>query len=116
NANCSCTAGFGLSINKSGCFNASDIRRHAMSKYFGSISMPMNLRPKFTAATPVVPEPMNGSMTVSALGKNPRHHSINGTGFCVGCSLTYESTDCRHTLAGIERLVQAISHMAREKS
>ena len=33
-----------------------------MSKYFGSISMPMKRRPSFTQATPVVPEPMKGSM------------------------------------------------------
>ena len=49
----SCLADFGRSMNMSGCFKASPMRRQAMSKYFGSISMPMNLRPSLTAATPV---------------------------------------------------------------
>lgn len=44
---------------------ASSMRRHAMSKYLRSSSMPMNLRPRFMQATPVVPLPMKGSRTVS---------------------------------------------------
>ena len=44
---------------------ASSMRLHAMSKYLRSNSMPMNLRPRFMQATPVVPDPINGSTTVS---------------------------------------------------
>src|SRR5690606_1910288 len=58
----SCFTGAGFSMNMSGCLSASDIRRTAILKYFSSISTPMNLRPRLTAATPVVPEPMKGSM------------------------------------------------------
>lgn len=47
------------------CAWAAAMRLQAMSKYLGSISMPMNLRPRFAQATPVVPEPMKGSRTVS---------------------------------------------------
>src|SRR5690625_910010 len=41
------------------------MRLHAMSKYVGSSSMPINLRPLSKAILPVVPLPMNGSKTVS---------------------------------------------------
>jgi hypothetical protein len=44
---------------------AASMRRQAMSKYLGSISMPMNERPSLAHATPVVPLPRNGSRTVS---------------------------------------------------
>jgi hypothetical protein len=47
----SCFAGFGFSMNRSGASSAAWMRRQAMSKYFGSISMPMNRRPSFAAAT-----------------------------------------------------------------
>ena len=46
------------------CCRASSIRFCANSKYFGSISMPIKLRPVCTQATPVVPLPMNGSSTM----------------------------------------------------
>src|SRR5690242_224143 len=53
------------STKKSPCRCASSIRLQAMSKYFGSRSIPMKLRPICTAATPVVPLPINGSRMVS---------------------------------------------------
>ena len=43
---------------------ASAIRRRAIAAYFSDISHPMKLRPVWTQATPVVPEPQNGSNTV----------------------------------------------------
>ena len=38
-----------------------DIRFLAISKYFSSSSIPMNFLFRFLQATPVVPEPINGS-------------------------------------------------------
>lgn len=52
-------------MNRSGCLYASSMRLHAMSKYFRSISTPMNLRPSLAQATPVVPLPMKGSRTMA---------------------------------------------------
>src|SRR5271155_2253007 len=58
-----------------------------MSKYLGSISIPMNLRPKLAQATPVVPLPMKGSRINAALGINESVHSMTLMGFCVGCPM-----------------------------
>ena len=57
-------SGVGLAMKRSVCFVAASIRRQAISKYFGSSSIPVNFRPRLTAATPVVPDPMNGSRMV----------------------------------------------------
>ena len=40
------------------------MRRQAISKYSGSRSMPMKVRPRFMQATPVVPLPMKGSRMI----------------------------------------------------
>src|SRR5690606_4239694 len=56
--------------NSLSCRRALSIRSHAMSKYLGSRSMPMKVRPRFMQATPVVPLPMNGSQTVSPWSVN----------------------------------------------
>ena len=63
------------------------MRSQAMSKYFGSISIPMNFLPRFMQATPVVPLPMKGSRIAP-----PRSvaHATSGIrilgGFSCGCS------------------------------
>src|SRR3569832_594460 len=74
-------------MNMSGCFKASDMRRQATSKYLGSISMPVNLRPSLTAATTVMPEPIKGSRIEDAGGGIcwMRQH-MTSSDFCVGCS------------------------------
>src|SRR5690606_28999119 len=74
----------------SGCHNyaallAALIRFSAIAKYSGSSSIPMNLRLRLTAATPVVPDPMQLSRTVSPGFVDARISlSISATGFCVG--------------------------------
>src|SRR5690606_19513067 len=78
-----CSA-FVASTNISGWAYALRMRSTAISKYEGSRSMPINLRPALTHATPVVPEPMKGSRMVLALGMWVRHHDMSATGFCVG--------------------------------
>ncbi len=89
-----------------------------MSKYLRSRSMPTNCKPILAQATPVVPLPMNGSQTVRASGAKLRHHSISGTGFCVGCSLASAATkppfaQCLNICALPVKLVHAISHSER---
>src|SRR6185312_955964 len=87
----SCFAGLGGSTNISGASSAAWMRLRAISKYFGSISMPMNFLPSLTAATPVVPEPMKGSRMVCEFGNCSMHQRIKGTGFCVGCARSFVS-------------------------
>lgn len=60
-------------------------RLAATSQYFSEISMPMAFRPRFFAATSVVPLPMNGSRIMFASGTAAKHHFISASGFCVGC-------------------------------
>src|SRR5687768_16973802 len=51
----------------------------------------MNESPRLTAATPVVPDPMNGShMVFTPSGNWSIAHDITPRGFCVGCSRTSE--------------------------
>jgi len=76
---CSC---LGLtSSNNLGCATACSIRLQAMSKYFGSRSMPMNLRPYGMAATHVVPLPINGSKTILLIFVNLSKNCENN---CIG--------------------------------
>ncbi len=51
--------------NSSGWAAAASMRRCMMSKYLGSFSMPMKLRPVCIHAAPVVPDPAVISSTVS---------------------------------------------------
>src|SRR4051812_20156142 len=62
----SCFAGLGGVMNMSGRASASAMRLQATSKYFGSLSIPVNPRPSMAAAAPVVPLPIYGSMIESA--------------------------------------------------
>ncbi len=50
-----------------------------MSQYFGSFSIPMNLLSNSLQDTAVVPEPKNGSKTISFLLDE---FSIIGEGYC----------------------------------
>ena len=64
----------------------SDMRFTPISANSALTSMPMKRRPIPSAATPVLPDPANGSSTRSpgfVLAR--RHLSISATGFCVGC-------------------------------
>jgi hypothetical protein len=48
--------------------------------------MPMNLIPNFLQATPVVPTPIYGSITVLSLKEKSFNIAQNNSvGFCVGC-------------------------------
>jgi len=75
--------------------------------------MPMKLRPVWTQATPVVPEPMKGSRTVAPSGRNDRHQSIKSSGFCVGCCLFMRPYAAHRAILNVRgavfRLVHAIS-------
>lgn len=58
--------GGGCGGHQAACFScAAAIRSDAMAKYLSSRSMPMNCRPVLAQATPVVPDPMQLSSTVS---------------------------------------------------
>src|SRR5690606_28442815 len=71
--------------NKSPWRWASSMRLQAMSKKRWLFSIPTKVLPSFMAATPVVPEPMNGSIMRSApTGRWPIAHFITPSGFCVG--------------------------------
>ena len=55
--------------------------------YFSLVSIPINFLLSLTAATPVDPDPIQLSNTVSPSLENVLiNHSNNGTGFCVGCT------------------------------
>src|SRR3954447_18537180 len=68
----------------SSCSRAAARRRRAISAYSGFISQPANRRPSRKAATPVLPEPVNGSRISSPWSEKSRtNRSINARGFWV---------------------------------
>ena len=84
-----------------------------MSKYFGSISIPTKFRPIFTAATPVLPEPINGSATTPPMSVLAATiFSIKRTGFGVGWSLA-TSLGTRHKLESLLPLSKCLPLWAK---
>ena len=62
------------------------IRASAIPRYSPSSSIPMNRWSNSKEATPVVPEPQNGSSTSeSGAHEASRHLFTSSTGFCGGC-------------------------------
>src|ERR1035441_3053505 len=60
----------------------------AQPKYSGVISQPFHLRFNCSEHTAVVPEPMNGSRTISPIFDEAKINFLNNSsGFCVGCSV-----------------------------
>jgi len=95
------------------------MRLQAISKYLGSRSMPVNVRPSWIAATPVVPLPMNGSRMVCGLPACSMHHFIRARGFWVGCSFPSRNAVAREyekMRAARFWLLHANSQSARENS
>jgi hypothetical protein len=65
-----------------GLATASFKRRSARAKYDCSLSQPTKLRLSSNAATPVVPDPMNGSKTTPPMGVDAAtQRRINPNGF-----------------------------------
>src|SRR5580698_3792613 len=55
--------------------------------------MPKQRRFVFSQAMRVEPEPRKGStISLLSLAHNSKNHSVKGTGFCVGCTLFFESS------------------------
>src|ERR1039458_9172181 len=68
-------------------------RFFAIFTYSFSFSIPMNLKPRFFAATPVEPEPQNGSRTVPPDGvMSLQRYSMSFEGFTQGCPLVIPSS------------------------
>ena len=61
--------------------SASMMRSRALAAMASLFSMPRKRRPSKTAATPVVPEPMNGSSTVAPRGRNADELAQQEQGF-----------------------------------
>ena len=74
--------------NSLSCADAAEMRWQAISKYLGSISMPINLKPSSAAAQPVEPEPQRDRGSPRPVASTSRHgYRISSVGFTVGCVL-----------------------------
>lgn len=85
------------------CLFSCSILRQAMSKYFSSISIPIDGKPHFIADTIAVPLPINGSRTVAFVPDISRSHFVSLNGFSAGCPVGLFDDHLERFISGMPR-------------